>query len=67
MLVYLLAVAVVLIAALLAFDIAALIHLQGTAYFIFVILLLAIGVAAAVILLVMHFRAKKRKAEEGGV
>jgi type VI secretion system protein ImpL len=66
LLVYLLAVAVVLIAALLAFGIAALLHLQGTAYLVFVILLLVIGVAAAIILLVIHFRAKKRKAEEGG-
>jgi len=66
LLVYLLAVAVVLIAALLAFGIAALLHLQGTAYFVFVILLLVIGVTAAVIILVLHSRAKKRRAEEGG-
>lgn len=67
MLVYLLAVAVVLIAALLAFGIAALLHLQGTAYLVFVILLLLVGVAAAVIILIVHFRAKKRRALEGDI
>ena len=66
MLVYLLAVVVVLIAALLAFGIAALLHLQGAAYLVFVILVLLVGVAAAVVILVLHYKAKKRKAEEGG-
>ena len=65
LLVYLLAFAIVLIAALMAFGIAALLHLQGTAYLVFVILILLIGVAAAVVVLVVHFRAKKRQAQEG--
>ncbi len=64
MLAYLFAVAVVLIAALLAFGIAALLHLQGTAYVLFVVLVLLLGIAAATIILVVHYRAKRRKAQE---
>ncbi len=65
MVIYLLAVLVVVVAALLAFGIAALLHLQGVAYAIFVVLLLVIGIAAAVTILVLHFRSKRQQEEEG--
>lgn len=65
MLVILLAVSVVVIAALLAFGIASLLHLQGIAYTAFVVLLLLVAVAAAVTILVLHFRAKRRREQEG--
>jgi type VI secretion system protein ImpL len=65
LLAYLLAVVVILVAALLAFGLAALLNLHGTAYLIFVVVLLLIGVAAAVTILVLHFRARKEKHLEG--
>lgn len=65
MIVYILAVLVVLLAALMAFGIAALLHLQGAAYAIFVMVLLLIGIGAAVAIVVMH-RRSKRQEEEGG-
>jgi type VI secretion system protein ImpL len=65
LIVYLLAAIVVVLAALLAFGIAALLHLQGAAYAIFVVVLLVIGIAAAVTILVLHFRSKRQREEEG--
>ncbi len=65
MLAWVLAVVVVLVAALLAFGVAALLHLQGIAYLIFVIVLLLIGIGAAITILVFHYRAKKEKELEG--
>jgi uncharacterized membrane protein len=61
LLAYILAVVVLLVAALLAFGLAALLHLQGAAYLVFVILVLLIGIAAAITIVVMHLRAKKEK------
>ena len=61
MLAWVLAVVVILVAALLAFGLAALLHLQGAAYLIFVVVLLLIGIAAAVTILVLHYRARKEK------
>lgn len=66
MIIYILAALVVLLAALMAFGIAALLHLQGAAYAIFVIVLLVIGIGAAVAIVVMHRRSKRQEAEEGG-
>ena len=60
MLVYLLVVAVLLVAALLAFGLAFLLHLQGTMAVVFIVLILLAGIAAAVVILVLHFRAKKK-------
>lgn len=65
MLVYVLVAVVVLVAALLAFGIAALLHLTGTAYILFVSLVLLLGIVAAVVILVMHFKAKKNAGQEG--
>ncbi|HEY3625773.1 MAG TPA: ImcF-related family protein [Terracidiphilus sp.] len=65
MLAYILAVVVLLVAALLAFGLAALLHLQGAAYLVFVILVLLIGIAAAITIVVMHLRAKKEKGQQG--
>ena len=47
MLAYLLAIIIVVIAAALAFGLAALLHLQGLTYVLFVVILLLIGIAAA--------------------
>lgn len=66
MIIYFLAVLVVLLAALMAFGIAALLHLQGAAYVIFVIVLLVIGIGAAVAIVVMHRRSKRQEEEEAG-
>ncbi len=65
LLAYVLAVVVLLVAALLAFGLAALLHLQGTAYLIFVILVLLLGVVAAIVIIVLHLRAKKEKQQQG--
>ena len=59
MLAYLLAVLILVIAAALAFGIAALLHLHGLAYVIFVTVILLIGIAACVTILVIHHRNKK--------
>ncbi|HEY5085342.1 MAG TPA: hypothetical protein VII48_12500, partial [Rhizomicrobium sp.] len=61
MLVYLAVLAVIVVAALLAFGLAFLLHLHGVAYIVFVSVILLLGIAAAVIILVLHFRAKKEK------
>jgi type VI secretion system protein ImpL len=63
LLVYLLAFVVVLVAALLAFGIAALLHLHGTAAVLFITLILLAGLATAIVILVTHFRAKKKQHE----
>jgi type VI secretion system protein ImpL len=65
LLVYLLVVVVVLVAALLAFGLAALLHLHGTAAILFITLILLAGLAAAIVILVLHFRAKKKQQQEG--
>ena len=65
MLAWVLAVVVVLVAALLAFGLAALIPLHGAAYAIFVTAVLLIGIAAAVTILVFHYRAKKERELDG--
>ena len=65
MLAYVLAVVVILVAALLAFGLAALLNLQGAAYLIFVVLILLIGIGAAITILVLHHRARKQKQLEG--
>jgi type VI secretion system protein ImpL len=61
LLVYLAVLAVIVVAALLAFGLAFLLHLHGVAYIVFVSVILLLGIAAAVIILVLHFRAKKEK------
>jgi type VI secretion system protein ImpL len=63
LLVYLLALAVVLVAALVAWGAALLLHLHGASLALLVILILLAGLAAAAVILIMHFRAKKN---EGG-
>ena len=65
MLAYLLAALVVVIAAAIAFGIGALLHMQGLTYLLFVALLLIIGIGAAVLIIVMHLRAKKQSTLEG--
>ncbi len=65
MLAYLLGVVVIMVAARLAFGIAALLDLGGVPYLIFVVLILLIGLAAAITIIVLHHRAKKKKALEG--
>jgi type VI secretion system protein ImpL len=65
LLAYILAVVVLLVAALLAFGLAALLHLQGAAYLVFVILVMLVGIAAAITIIVMHLRAKKEKEQQG--
>ena len=61
MLVYLAVVAVLIVAALLAFGLAFLLHLHGVSLIVFVSVILLLGIAAAVIILVLHYRAKKEK------
>jgi type VI secretion system protein ImpL len=65
LLAYVLAIVVVLVAALLAFGLAALLHLQGGMYLAFVIVILLLGIVAAVIIIVLHLRAKKEKEQQG--
>jgi type VI secretion system protein ImpL len=64
LLIYLLVVAVVLVAALLAFGLAALFHLSGSAYIVFVLAILLVGLAAAAAILWMHLRRKGTGAGE---
>ena len=63
MLIYLLALAVVLVAALVAYGAAAFLHLHGTPLIVLATLIVLAGIAAAVTILVIHFRAKKRQSE----
>lgn len=65
MLVYLGVLAVLVIAALLAFGLAALLHLHGVPFIVFVVVILLLGIAAAVLILILHFRAKKQRGFEG--
>ncbi len=65
LLAYVLAIIVFLAAALLAFGLAALLHLQGGTYLVFVILVLLLGIAAAITIIVLHLRAKKAKQQQG--
>jgi type VI secretion system protein ImpL len=65
LLAYVLAFVVVLVAALLAFGLAALLHLQGAAYLVFVIVVLLLGIAAAVVIIVLHRRSQKEKQQLG--
>jgi type VI secretion system protein ImpL len=65
LLVYLLAVVIVLIAALLAWGLAALLHLQGTMLIVFVVIIMALGIAAAITVVLLHLRAKKNQAQDG--
>jgi type VI secretion system protein ImpL len=62
-LIYLLALAVVLVAALVAYGAQALLHLHGTPLIVLASLIVLAGVIAAVAILVIHFRAKKRKSQ----
>ncbi len=61
--IYLLALAVVLVAALVAYGAQALLHLHGTPLIVLASLIVLAGVIAAVAILVIHFRAKKRKSQ----
>ena len=65
MLVYLLAVVIVLIAALLAWGLAVLLHLQGTMLIVFVVIIVVLGLAAAITVVLLHLRAKKNQAQDG--
>lgn len=65
MLVYLGVLAVLVVAALLAFGGAVLLHLHGVSLIVFIVVILLLGIAAAALILVLHFRAKKRQGLEG--
>jgi len=65
LLVYLGVLAVLVVAALLAFGGAALLHLHGLSLILFVVVILLLGVAAAAVILILHFRAKKKQGMEG--
>jgi type VI secretion system protein ImpL len=65
LLVYLGVLAVLIVAALLAFGLAFLLHLTGVSYIVFVAVILLLGIAAAVVILILHFRAKKEEGQEG--
>ena len=62
--IYLLVLVVVLAAALLAYGAGGLLHLQGTPLIVLVTLIVLAGLVAAVAILVIHLRAKKRQREE---
>ena len=64
MLVYLGVLAVLVVAALLAFGGAALLHLQGASLIGFVVVILLLGIAAAAVILILHFRAKKKHGQD---
>ncbi|MGD0628156.1 MAG: ImcF-related family protein, partial [Terracidiphilus sp.] len=65
MLVYLAVLAVLVVAALLAFGGAALLHLHGVTLIVFVVVILLLGIAAAALILILHFKAKKNQGQEG--
>ena len=67
MLAYLLALVVFLLSLLLAYAAGVLLHLHGTSLIVLATLIVLAGVIAAVVILVIHFRAKKRQAGEGEV
>jgi type VI secretion system protein ImpL len=64
-LVYLGVLVILLVAALLAFGGAALLHLHGASLIVFVVVVLLLGIAAAAAILILHFRAKKKGELEG--
>ncbi len=65
MLVYLGVLVVLVVAALLAFGGAVLLHLQGVSLIVFVVVIMLLGIAAAAVILILHFRAKKKQGLEG--
>ena len=67
MLAYLLALVVFLLSLLLAYAAGVLLHLHGTSLIVLATLIVLAGVIAAVVILVIHFRAKKRQAGDGEV
>ena len=67
MLAYLLALVVFLLSLLLAYAAGVLLHLHGTSLIVLAALIVLAGMIAAVAILVIHFRAKKRQAGEGEV
>ncbi len=68
MLAYLLALVVFLLSLLLAYAAGVLLlHLHGTSLIVLATLIVLAGIIAAVVILVIHFRAKKRQAGEGEV
>ena len=68
MLAYLLALVVFLLSLLLAYAAGVLLlHLHGTPLIVLATLIVLAGIIAAVVILVIHFRAKKRQAAEGEV
>jgi type VI secretion system protein ImpL len=60
LLVYLIVALIVIVAALIAFGLAALLHLHGIAYFVFVVVVLLIGIGAAAAILILHRRSRKQ-------
>jgi type VI secretion system protein ImpL len=67
LLAYLLALVVFLLSLLLAYAAGILLHLHGTSLIVLSALIVLAGIIAAVVILVIHFRAKKRQAGEGEV
>lgn len=65
MLVFLIAILVLLVAAVIAFGLAALLHLHGLTYLLFVALILLAGIAAAIAMVVMHRRSRREVADRG--
>lgn len=65
MFVYLIAILVVLVAALIAFGLGPLLHLHGPALYLFASLILLAGIAAAIAILVMHYRSRRQMADAG--
>ncbi|HKO12707.1 MAG TPA: ImcF-related family protein [Acidobacteriaceae bacterium] len=65
MLVYVIAILVLLVAALIAFGLGTLLHLHGLAYILFTSLIMLAGIGAAIAILIMHHRSKKAQAEAG--
>lgn len=65
MLLILLAIAIVVLAAAAAFGIPLVVPMHGTAYILFVSIILLLGIAAAIVIIVMHLRAKKQQAADG--
>ena len=65
MLAYLLALVVLLVAGLLAYFAGTFLHLHGTPLIVLVALIVLAGLIAAVAILVIHYRARKRQAANG--
>lgn len=66
MLAYILAVAVVLVAGLLAYVAVLLLHLHGMPLILLCVLIVLAGLGAAAAILILHFRAKKAQGEADG-